>query len=187
MIDGHRDGRRLPAERGEMSGAAPLVIGLGNPILGDDGVGWRVAEEVRARLELQSSEGQREVEVDLLARGGLALMERMVGYSQVILVDSLLTGWGPAGTLCSLPLSALPERAAGHTASAHDTTLQAALDAGRAMGFDLPDDIWVVGVETKPATDFSDRLSPAVESVVPHAVEEVLRLLEILPQEVLAR
>ena len=27
-----------------------LIVGLGNPILGDDGVGWRVAEEVKKQL-----------------------------------------------------------------------------------------------------------------------------------------
>ena len=31
--------------------ATTLVLGLGNPILGDDGVGWRVLDELQARLE----------------------------------------------------------------------------------------------------------------------------------------
>ena len=58
-----------------------LVIGLGNPILGDDGVGWRVAEEVKRRLGIvdfgsQSAvkNPQSAIEVDCVSLGGLSLM-----------------------------------------------------------------------------------------------------------------
>ena len=34
----------------EVKKSRMLVVGLGNPILGDDGVGWRVAEEVKRQL-----------------------------------------------------------------------------------------------------------------------------------------
>ena len=53
-----------------------LVIGLGNPILGDDGVGWVVAREVEIRL----GASEYNIEVDCLALGGLSLMERLIGF-----------------------------------------------------------------------------------------------------------
>ena len=59
-----------------------LVIGLGNPILGDDGVGWSVAGSLENRLK-----GNEGIEVDCLAVGGLSLMERMLGYRHVMLID----------------------------------------------------------------------------------------------------
>ena len=61
-----------------------MVIGLGNPILGDDGVGWRVAEEIA-----RNTINQPDVEVDCASLGGLSLMERLTGYERVILVDSI--------------------------------------------------------------------------------------------------
>ncbi|MBI4770166.1 MAG: hypothetical protein HY784_07090, partial [Chloroflexi bacterium] len=72
-----------------------LILGLGNPILGDDGLGWRVAEEVRRRLQAADGGSARqsairnpksEIEVDAFALGGLSLMERLVGYDRAILV-----------------------------------------------------------------------------------------------------
>ena len=30
-----------------------IVIGLGNPILGDDGIGWRVVEQVQKEIKQQ--------------------------------------------------------------------------------------------------------------------------------------
>jgi hydrogenase maturation protease len=53
-----------------------IIIGLGNPILGDDGVGWKVVEEL-GKLDHSKS---KSIEVDCLSVGGLTLMERMVGY-----------------------------------------------------------------------------------------------------------
>ena len=46
-----------------------LVIGLGNPILGDDGVGWRVVEEIARKTA-----DRNDIEVDTVSLGGLSLM-----------------------------------------------------------------------------------------------------------------
>jgi hydrogenase maturation protease len=147
-----------------------LVIGLGNPILGDDGVGWRVAEAVRAL--------KPGVEVDCLALGGLSLMERLIGYKRVIIVDALQTREGQVGDVTVLPLQALPDYSAGHTTAAHDTSLQTALRLGRSMGAELPEEIVVVGVEARRVYEFSDELSPAVAAAIPEATQAVLDVIE---------
>jgi hydrogenase maturation protease len=161
-----------------------LVIGLGNPILGDDGVGWRVAEDVAKCIGQQPSPsirgpGSPKVEVDCLAIGGLGLMERMIGYRRAILVDAINSHTQPNGTVSIFPLEALPNRAAGHLFSAHDTTLQNALAVGRAMGADLPEEVIVVAVEAENVYDFGEELSPAVSAAVPQAAQAVLELLEL--------
>ena len=86
-----------------------LVIGLGNPILGDDGVGWRVTEELGRVV----AERSLPIEVDSLAVGGLALMERMVGYDRVVVVDAIRTGAGPIGAVTLFALANLPDPRAG--------------------------------------------------------------------------
>jgi hydrogenase maturation protease len=149
--------------------ANSLVIGLGNPILGDDGFGWRVAEEVRKAVE--------GVEVDCLAVGGLALMERMVGYDRVILVDAMYSGQKPPGSLACFPLSKLPDASAGHSGSAHDVSLAQALELGRRMGADLPEEVTVVAVEAENVYDFSETLSPAIQAAVPEAVDVIIKQL----------
>ncbi|MEZ0396021.1 MAG: hydrogenase maturation protease [Anaerolineales bacterium] len=151
-----------------------LVIGLGNPILGDDGVGWRVVEEV-ARL----TAGRPEVETDCVALGGLSLMERLTGYKRVILVDAIYTGQKPAGAVSHFLLSDLPDLSAGHSASAHDTSLRNALNVGRSMSIPLPEDsqIHVIAIEAENVYDFSETLSPPVAAAVSAAVESVLQLL----------
>ncbi len=145
-----------------------LVLGLGNPLLGDDGVGWRVAEQVKTRI------ADPHVEIDFHSGGGLSLMERLIGYDRAIIIDALNTGRQPQGTVSSFRLEDLPNYAQSHLASAHETTLQTALQVGRTMGAVLPNDILIVAVEAQNVYDFSEELSPAVASAVPKAVELVI-------------
>ncbi len=147
-----------------------LVVGLGNPILGDDGVGWRVAEAVR---RLRPS-----LEVDCLALGGLSLMERLVGYDRAIIVDAMHTGHGRIGTVTTFPLSDLPDGSAGHTTAVHDLSLPTAVSLGRQMGAQLPEEITIVGIEAERVYDFSEELSTAVQDAIPAAVTAVLKEIE---------
>jgi hydrogenase maturation protease len=164
--------------------SSTLVVGLGNPILGDDGVGWRVAEEVRKQLGIADCPGQSEIpnlkseiEVDCAALGGLSLMERLVGYDRAIVIDALYTGQQPVGSVHRFSLDDLPDLSAGHTTAAHDTSLQTALNMGRAMGVHLPEQVTVVAVEARSVHDFSEELTPPVAAAVPRAVELVLESL----------
>ncbi len=149
-----------------------LIIGLGNPILGDDGVGWKVAQEVSRQLPITNY--QSPIEVDCVALGGLSLMERMVGYKRAIIVDSMETGQCDVGSVNVFPLEALTNPMAGHSTAIHDMSLMTALEVGRKMGLDVPASVRVVAVEAKNVYDFSEELSPPVAAAVPLAVQAVL-------------
>jgi hydrogenase maturation protease len=146
-----------------------IIIGLGNPLLGDDGVGWRVAEQVRESCE---------VDVDCLSVGGLSLMERLVGYDRAILIDAITTGKQPTGSVSLYKLEELPDLSAGHTGSTHDTSLQNALKLGQSMGVQLPTEVVVVGIEAQSVYEFSEVLSPPVAAAIPQAVQMVMELLK---------
>jgi hydrogenase maturation protease len=158
-----------------------LIIGLGNPILGDDGVGWVVAEQVRLVLSDHHSKtlDPQSVEVDCVSLGGLSLMERLTGSERVVLVDAIFTGTKPVGTVSQFTLKDLPDLTAGHSASAHDTSLRNALNVGRGMDILLPEDenVIIVAIEAENVYDFSQELSPAVAAAVPLAVQAVLDIL----------
>jgi hydrogenase maturation protease len=148
-----------------------LVIGLGNPILGDDGVGWRVAEEVKKQLPPDLP-----VNVDCLSLGGLSLMEHLIGYGHAILIDAFALE-EPVGSILILKLGDLPNYSAFHAASAREISLQTAIELGRSMGAQLPTEVTVVGIATKHVCDFSKSLSPPVSEAVPQAAKFVLDLL----------
>jgi hydrogenase maturation protease len=149
-----------------------LVIGLGNPILGDDGVGWKVAEEVRKKIPADLC-----VDVECLSLGGISLMEHLIGYPRAILVDAFALD-DPIGSILILKLDDLPNYSAYHTTSAHDTSLQNAIAMGKSLGAKLPTEVMVVGIATKRIHEFSEELSPPVAESVPLAAKFVLELIE---------
>jgi hydrogenase maturation protease len=149
-----------------------LVIGLGNPILGDDGVGWQVATELQQAKIIPS-----DVTIETLAVGGISLMEALIGYDRAIIIDAIVTQQVPVGRVNNCKLSELPNPTSGHMASAHDTSLQDALRMGRSLGAHLPEDITVVTIESRQVYDFSEMLTPPVAAAVPEAIQIIKQLL----------
>ena len=149
-----------------------IIVGLGNPILGDDGVGWKVVDEIKKHLPANSC-----VDIDCLSVGGISLMEHLIGYPRAILVDSFALD-EPIGSILILKLKDLPNYSAYHTNCPHDTSLQNAIAMGKALGAKLPDEVMVVGIATKRIHEFSEELSPPVAEAVPLAAKFVLELLE---------
>ncbi|MCZ7554104.1 MAG: hypothetical protein B6D39_10065 [Anaerolineae bacterium UTCFX2] len=160
-----------------------LIIGLGNPILGDDGVGWKVAAQVERQLRASNHDAIRgidheAVQVEYLSLGGLSLMENMIGFDKVVLIDSITTGNHPRGSILRFNLEDLPRNVYGHLSSAHDASLQNALAVGRGLGAKLPEQTRIVAVEIQPTYDFSEDLSSEVAAAIPAAAEAVFEVLE---------
>jgi hydrogenase maturation protease len=148
-----------------------LVVGLGNPILGDDGVGWVVAEQVRNKLPPGLP-----VDIDCLSLGGISLMERLIGYERAILIDAVLSDQ-EQGSIIVTELEDLSDVSAFHLTSTHDVSLQNAMKMGRQLGANLPVDVTVVGVSASHVYDFSEELSSPVKGAVPKMTAIVVELL----------
>jgi hydrogenase maturation protease len=143
-----------------------LVIGLGNPILRDDSIGLRVIDEIRGR-DLRDPG----IELDQDYWGGLRLMEHMIGYDRVIIVDAIMTGAEP-GTIHFLSPGDIPTQ---RSASAHDVNLPTALELGRQAEAPLPtsENILLIGVEAEDVQTFDESLSPKLELALPLVVAAV--------------
>ena len=172
-----------------------LIVGLGNPILGDDGVGWRVAEEVSARSGIPlgdaplpglSPRKPDPVTIERYSLAGLSLMERLTGFDRVIIIDSLNTGQYPQGEVVHFTLADMDDLTHGHSASAHDVSLKNALKMGRNMGEALPDDehVHIIAIEAQHVYDFKEELSLPIAAAVPVAARKVLDLIENLTADV---
>ena len=147
-----------------------LVLGLGNPILTDDGVGVRVAEAIRAALPLDT-----QVEIDEASVGGLELLERLLGYQRVFLIDAFHPGQEQPGTIHRLGLDDLRQmRPTQHSASAHDTTLVTAWAIAQQMDLPLPDELIIYAIEVENITEFSEELTPSVAQAVPEVTAAIL-------------
>jgi len=149
-----------------------LILGLGNPILTDDGVGIHVVRAVAAGAR---GEGITFAEASV---GGLRLLDTLAGYERVILVDAIQTPEGRPGEIYLLHPNDL--RASLHSGSTHDLSLPGALALGRQLGLRLPADeaLTIVAVEVNDVLTFGESCTPAVAAAIPVAVEAVLACIQ---------
>jgi hydrogenase maturation protease len=146
-----------------------LVLGLGNPILSDDGVGIRVAHEVGKKLN------GPQITIAETSGAGLSLLDSIAGYDQVVIIDAIQTKEGNTGQIYRLGLEDFS--LTKYFSSPHQINLATALELGRMLGIAMPQKVTIFAVEAKDVTSFSEKCTPEVERVVPEVVKMVLEEL----------
>ncbi|MHB8085433.1 MAG: hydrogenase maturation protease [Dehalococcoidia bacterium] len=150
-----------------------LVLGIGNPIIGDDGVGFKVIEA------LQADPPPGDVELSACDVSGLAILDLVIDFDEVVIVDAIQTVNGKPGDLYRLKVDDI--RVSKHVVSPHDTDLPTALEIGKLLNVKIPATISIVAIEIPDAFEFSNELTPPVAKAVPEAVQTVRDILKEQP------
>ncbi len=139
-----------------------VVVGLGNPLLSDDGVGVFAARLLAERL------AGAPVTVQESSWGGMRFLDLLAGYQHALIIDAIQWRHGPPGTVYRLP----PDEAVPtvRAVSFHDISLGTALALGRKLGIPLPTDIAFLAVEAGDVHTVAEGCSPEVESALPEVV-----------------
>lgn len=132
-----------------------LILGVGNDLLGDDGIGLEAIDSLK---DLES----REVSVESSVQSGLYLLERLTDHDDVIIVDSVL-GDQP-GRVRELTFQEIRPKA---VPSAHYAGLPEALALARNSGLKVPERIRIIGVEMNGVQFIGSRPSPRVRAAIP--------------------
>jgi hydrogenase maturation protease len=150
----------------------PLVIvGLGNEIASDDGVGLHAATALASEL------GDRgDVEVVALPWAGFALLDVLRGRRCAVLIDGLTTGTHAPGSVVRLDESDFGGSV--RLNSFHDINYPTVMALGRTMGWEMPNEVAIWGIEMAVSDEFGEELTPVVSDAVATVVREVLAFLE---------
>lgn len=146
-----------------------IVIGLGNSILTDDGVGIHAARLILKHIP----EGITVTEVHA---GGLRLMDAMAGYDRAIIIDAMQSGQEP-GTIQRFTPADM--HATRNVTSTHDTSLATALEMARMLGMHVPTDVTIWGIEARDAVNFGEELSAEVRAAMERVVRDVMDEIEV--------
>ncbi len=147
-----------------------LVLGLGNTICGDDGVGIMIAELLKGQVS------GLETDVAETTAAGISLLDLIAGYQRMIVVDAIQTRDGRAGQVYRLGLEDLPSSL--HSATLHDVDLPTALELGRRLGMEMPREVIIYAVEVADITTFREGCTPEVERSIPEVAHLVLQELK---------
>jgi hydrogenase maturation protease len=161
--------KSIPRQRAACPAASPLsaatlILGVGNILLRDEGVGVHAVEALQ--------EERLPADVEALDGGtlGMDLVDMMAGRQRLIVIDAVRAG-SPPGTVHRLSVEDLL-RPDVPNLSLHQTGVLEALQVARHMGC-APPEVLIIGVEPH-AIHYGLELSDAVSAVLPEVVELAL-------------
>jgi hydrogenase maturation protease len=147
-----------------------IVLGVGNSILQDDGVGLHVIDALRPRMNNPM------VTIETASTGGMNLLDMIRGYEKVILIDAVKQQNSEPGEVKRFLLS---DFHMVHSSNPHDVSLSEALQLAEQLGEKhLPSKIILIGITVNSTYEFGEHLSSKVALAVPTAVALVLEELK---------
>jgi hydrogenase maturation protease len=138
-----------------------LILGMGNPILSDDGVGLVLAERLKGRIE--------GVDVACNPMIDLSLLDNIIGYDFVYLIDAMTTRGGKRGELKRIH----EEDSIGtlHLFSSHGMNFYELMKLGRSIGYEMPEVGCIYGIEIGDEVEFGESLLPEIEEKLDEIIE----------------
>lgn len=149
-----------------------IILGVGNQILGDDGVGVHVVNELKQHIQ------DPDITIDEAITGGMNLLDLILGYEKAIIIDAMKTETGENGGVKRIPLS---DFSTMHSCNPHDVSLIEAIEMAKKLGeTKIPKEIIVIGIMVKQIPcEFGEKLSKNIVAAVPKAVEMTLNEIKI--------
>ncbi len=145
-----------------------LLLALGNDIMGDDAAALVAAQQLKAL-------GLNDVDVSDTIEAGLALLELMSGYDRVLLLDTIVTGKHPPGTILELSQRDFTKVLGS---SPHYAGLPEVMELASQLAIKFPKNIRVLALEIETPLAFSDTLSPVIQAAMPIYMQKVMNTLD---------
>lgn len=151
-----------------------LVLGVGNVLLSDDGVGPYVVR--RAETLLSDLKGQVDFKENY--SGGFDLLYDIEGYDRVILVDCITTGNFEPGTCITCEIADVDTTGQQRLVDAHGVNLPTVLATGHRCGYKMPEELLIFGIESEDVTTFSENLTDKVAAHTDYVVKRIQKTLQ---------
>lgn len=142
-----------------------LVLGLGNTILSDDGVGIHIARRIKEKLP--------GIDVIEASAAGFRVVDEIIGYDKLILIDSIRTKNGQPGTYYKLGIEEF--KTTLHHSSPHDMNMFDALELMKKHNAHLPKEIIIYAIEVENTFTFSEQCTERVERAIPELTALILK------------
>ena len=164
----------LSAVIGKFVARKIVIIGVGNLLLGDEGVGVHAVRELKKKALPQG--------VEVLDGGvaGIGLLDLFQGARKLVLIDAADMSLAP-GALVRFTPDDIRSQTKIPKFSAHDVGVLEVLELARALG-QCPPEVVIIGVQPKEISWGMD-LTPEVQASLPRVMEAVLKEIDLTVTE----
>jgi len=146
-----------------------LLLGLGNPIIGDDGVGIHVVRMLKEKIQARKG-----LEFKELSVGGLRLVEEMLGYQKVFLIDSIESSPSEIGKVREYSVEDFKQTE--QPSAPHVTNFATAFELyKRIEPEEIPEIVRIFTIGIDPEYTFREGLSPPVEKAAVELVDLIAK------------
>lgn len=154
-----------------------LVLGLGNDLYGDDGVGIHVVRSLEQERASQRIPPGTEVSVDYIAcaLSGVALLDVIAGYDALVIVDTILR---PDPVIGRVRIMEMEDIRDVPGPSPHYISVPQTLTLGRCLGLKMPERVKIVAVEARNLHRLGEGLSDAMSRRLPDIIAAASGVLE---------
>lgn len=142
-----------------------LILGLGNPIVTDDGVGIEIAKKI--------GEEKPDLEVVETSEAGLALLDYIAGCDKLVIIDSIKTEKGRPGDLYKIELGDL--NATTDLSCSHGVDLASVFEVGEGLSCKMPQSVSIYAVEVKDNSTFGEGCTTEVRDRIPFIARQIVR------------
>ncbi len=167
-----------PQSPAATGGPPAVILGIGNRLLTDDGIGVHIAEAVGALAQAGWAGGRLRIRDG--GTIGLSLLAEIDPAARLIAVDAMELGAAP-GTVALFLGTEMDRALSGIKHSAHEVALSDLIQAA-ALSDILPRERALIGVQPQE-TGWGLEPTAAVAAAIPEAVETILTLLEDWPHD----
>jgi hydrogenase maturation protease len=150
-----------------------LIAGIGNVLLGDDGVGPYVVRQLESGYSFDEG-----VELEDLGTPALDFIDHIAGLDALIVIDSVDNG-KPPGTINLYRRQDLIRKAPAVRMDTHSPAIAESLLAAEVFFGMPPQEILLVGITAESyaaGCNLSESVQAAVDSAVQHVLAELGRL-----------
>lgn len=152
-----------------------LILGVGNDILKDDGIGPKLT------WMLEKKYPSDKIKYETACLGGMELLEFIQGYESVIFIDAIKTRNGIPGTVYYYTPEDFQETL--HLSNLHDVSFLTALKFGERIGLKIPKEIKIIAVEIIEDMEFGNDFTPELQAKYPQIENEVCNFVESILKE----
>ncbi|HUS87700.1 MAG TPA: hydrogenase maturation protease [Bacteroidales bacterium] len=148
-----------------------LILGVGNDVLMDDGIGPRIVNDLQRDLPSDHFTCYQTINL-----GGLEILEFIRNYDEVVIIDAIKTAGGTPGDVYILTPGDFKETC--HLSSFHDVSFLTALKLGDKLQYKLPEIIVIIAVEIVEDLCFGEHFSPLVQQRFEDSYIEIKSFIE---------
>lgn len=147
-----------------------LVLGMGNSILGDDGVGIYIVNELEKIIGKHQG-----IDYKCISWGGFRIIDALQDYKNAVIIDAINSGEKPEGYIHVTDKNNFLSSV--RMVSFHDINFALAVELAERMGIQVPEKFHVFGIEVRNTASFSENLTPRVRKAADECINIIIEKL----------